>query len=126
MPAYAPRVTYTDGEVVELGADNPYDKIDRTRLRLFELVHKETKQVAIKLHILPEQRLIWRVRTAMRPGHPPFIAHIIGKQQTVDGKNKQGIFVYFETDGSVEFMERFEEGHAFLSPVQLLPSEDWV
>lgn len=119
MSAYVPRVTYANGETHVLGPDFPYRSIDRTQLRLFELVNRTTQEVAVKMHVLPHQRLIWRMRGQLHPGGAHIRAHIIGKQHTSDSKNYQGIIVFFESDGSMEPLERFRDDHAFFSPIIL-------
>lgn len=125
MSAYIPRVTYKNGSVELLGNQNPYDKIDLSQLSVFEIVSRDQTHVAVKLNILPEQRLIWRLRK-LHYGTSIVTAHIVGKQQTIDGTNKQGIIVFYENDGSMDFMERFSDNYSFFAPPQLLPNEKWI
>jgi len=51
----------------------------------------------------------------MKNGSVSEVCHIIGKQETINGKNYQGIIGLFESDGRVEVAGKFEEGHPFFS-----------
>jgi hypothetical protein len=123
------KAVYTDGthldQIEESGDKNEYKDIDRDKLQAFEL-WDEDKRV-ISLRFSKGQRLIWRRRTIMSPGGIVQQFHIIGKQQTVNGKNYQGIIAVFE-DGRVEVAGKFEEGHPFFQPVKIHKDEgeEWV
>ena len=103
-----------------------YDKLNRLKLRLFEIVNKESGETALKIELQPGDRLIWRNMTALSAGKGAEIVQLVGKQRTVQGKNVQWIALFFERDKKVEFFDRFDQRHPFLYGVQLLPCEDWV
>lgn len=125
-PKYAWRATYNDGTVINWNTPGfSYSDINRDRLRLFELVSKESGESVLKIQVEPGDRLIWRNMTAIRPGGGVEIVQMVGKQRTMNGKNVQAIALFFERDRTVEMFDRFDPKHPFLRGVQLLPFEDW-
>lgn len=126
IPRYAWKATYDDRTVVMWNAPGiSYNDINRLKLRLFEIVSKESGETALKVELQPGDRLIWRNMTAISAGKGAEIVQLVGKQRTVNGKNVQWIALFFEKDKRVEFFDRFDEKHTFLQGVQLLPFEDW-
>jgi hypothetical protein len=126
MSLYRWRAIHEDGFTLEEKPNDEfavYSNINRKKLRVFELFNKETKEVKLSIKFYPGQRLIWRRRKEMAPGGKENTVHIVGKQQTINGANKQGIALLFERDGTVEFFERFDPSHPFLRPIKLLPEE---
>jgi hypothetical protein len=112
------RATYDNGETIEKGK---YEDIDRERLRFFELLD-EDGNVRVKVKLEKGQRLIWRKRVELTPGEGEKVVHLVGKQETVEEKNVQGLCLLYE-DGTMEFFEKFNKEHPWLRPVVLLPEE---
>lgn len=124
------KAVYTDGtyldQIEPSGKKNVYADIQRDKLHSFELWDKNKR--VISLRFFENQRLIWRRRVLMSAGKATETIHIIGKQQTVNGKNYQGILAVFESDGRVEVAERFDEKHPFFKPVEIHEheGEEWI
>ena len=117
---------YNDGSVLHQiepdGTKNAYGDIDRTRLSFFQM--REGEMVIVNIPFEPGQRLIWRRRTEMSPGGGKQEAvHIIGKQETVDGENRQVVIALFESDGHTEVSDRYDEEHPWFFPITLHPHE---
>lgn len=125
-PQYAWRATYDDRTVVNWSTPGfSYKDINRTKLRLFEIVHKVSDESVLKIELQPGDRLIWRNMTTIRPGRGVEIVQMVGKQRTENGKNVQGIALFFERDRTVEFFDRFDPKHPFLRGHKLHPYEEW-
>ena len=124
------RAVYNDGshlmQIDYDGNKHSYSDIDRTKLEAFEMYEGGVRVISIRFK--PGQRLIWRRRVLMQSGGIKEVCHIIGKQETIDGKNYQGIIGLFESDGRIEVTGKFEEGHPWFSPVSVHESEgeDWA
>lgn len=124
------RAVYTDGsfltQINEDGTKNAYADIDRNNLAAFEMWEGTGVRV-LSLRFAPGQRLIWRRRVFMSQTNEGAgvseVVHIIGKQQTVEGKNYQGIIGLFESDGRVEVAGKFDENHPFFKPVAVHETE---
>lgn len=118
------KAVYTDGtyldQIEPSGNKNAYKDIQRDKLKYFELWDKDKR--IISLRFFKGQRLIWRRRTILRTGQEKQVIHLIGKQETVNGKNYQGIIAVFE-DGRVEVAGKFEEDHPFFKPVVIHEDE---
>ncbi len=118
------KAVYTDGtyldQIEPSGNKNAYKDIQRDKLKYFELWDKDRR--IISLRFSKGQRLIWRRRTILRTGQEKQVIHLIGKQETVNGKNYQGIIAVFE-DGRVEVAGKFEEDHPFFKPVVIHEDE---
>jgi hypothetical protein len=121
MSKFLPRVYYTDGSTFEL-LGNSYADIDRNKLQYFELYDKDTGESKVKIKFDSNQRLIWRKRVFQTVGQDGKEIHIVGKQETIDGKNYQGFLWLFE-DGTIEVGEKFKEGHPFFDNIILLDEE---
>ncbi len=124
------KAVYTDGthldQIEPSGKKNAYNDIEREKLHSFELWDDDDRIVSLRF--FKGQRLIWRRRVLMRAGEKIETIHIIGKQETVNGKNYQGILAVFESDGRVEVAGRFDEKHPFFKPVEIHKDEgeEWV
>lgn len=119
------RAHYNDGSTL---TEDPtkefanYSNINRHKLVMFELFNIENNQPVLKIKIDPGQRLIWRRRKAIEPGGDEKTVHIVGKQQTINGKNYQGIALLYD-DGTSEFFDKFNPKHPWLHPVILTDQE---
>ena len=120
---------YEDGtalnQIDPSGTRNGYADIDRDRLSAFEMWEGSTRVLFIRF--AKGQRLIWRRRVEMTPGGVVEVCHLVGKQETVRGKNYQGIVGLFESDGRIEVAGKFEEGHPWFFPVIIhqKEGEEW-
>lgn len=116
---------YNDGtflpQINSSGTRNSYQDINRDKLIAFEMWKDATRVLLIRF--APGQRLIWRRRVEMSPTGVAEVCHLIGKQETVNGKNYQGIMGLFESDGRIEVADRFEEGHPWFFPVKVHTEE---
>jgi hypothetical protein len=117
---------YSDGtslpQVGPSGEKHAYKDIDRGKLSAFEMWKGKNRVLLIRFK--KGQRLIWRRRVEFSPGSGAIeVCHIVGKQETVDGKNYQGIVGLFESDGRIEIADRFEEGHPWFFPVKVHKEE---
>ena len=121
-------VTYFDGthlnQIDSSGAKHTYKDINRDQLATFEMWNGDTRVLLVRFK--KGQRLIWRRRVETSPSGISEICHIIGKQETINGKNYQGIIGLFESDGRIEMTGKFEEGHPWFFPVKLHPHEGEV
>lgn len=121
---------YADGtslcQIEPSGKTNAYADIDRHHLTAFEMWENKTR--LFFLIFKPGQRLIWRRRVEMSPSGLGEVCHIIGKQETINGKNFQGIIGLFESDGHIEVTGKLEEGHPWFFPISVHPNEgeNWV
>jgi len=144
-PKYEWRATYTDGST-EQGTKHAYAAIDHSKLCLFEIIHKETGAVALRIKVEPGQKLIWRsketgavaLRIKVEPGQKLIwrsgqsyntkqeysVIHIIGKQEKIDGVNRQGFALFYETDGTSEFFDRFDPEHPWLKKIMPILESD--
>jgi hypothetical protein len=114
------KAQYDDQTIVR--QDNlGYDDLDHSKLVAFALFNGDVKVIQINLR--KEDRLIWRRRVAMKVGGVSEICHILGKQATIDGVNKQWVCGYFVSDGHIEFAPKFTKGDAWLYPPQFLEGE---
>lgn len=119
---YTWRAIYNDGTSLSQ-VENAYADIDRTKLQTFEILDPNGK-VIFSLPLEPTERLIWRRRTEMSPGKEVIeTCHIIGKQETVNGENRQVVFALFESDGHVEVSDKWDEKHPWFFPVTIHPAE---
>lgn len=125
------RAVYTDGTTLDQvepdGTKHGYGDIDRTCLAFFELHDWEASHPVFRIRLDYGDRLIWRRRVDMTGGGTVECCHIVGKQNTINGKNRQWIAGVFESDGRMEYADRFKEGDPWFAPVQLRPNEgeDW-
>ena len=119
---------YNDGtslaQVEASGKKNTYSDIKREKLWAFEMWDGNTRLLFMRFQ--HGQRLIWRRRIETSPGGTIEVCHIIGKQETVNGKNYQGIIGLFESDGRIEVTGKFEEGHPWFFPVAIHKNEGEV
>jgi hypothetical protein len=125
MAKYRFKAHYNDGTTFVEDPKDPYanySNINRNKLEAFELFDIDNNQTAIKIKFLPGQRLVWRRRKALVAGRGEITVHIIGKQQTINGRNVQGVALLYP-DGTTEFFEKFNSGHPWLRPIDLLPEE---
>lgn len=127
MSKYKWKAIYKNGDTLDQvntdGSKNGYGDIDRSQLVGFELWDGKFRVFYTKIE--PGQRLIWRRRTEMIPGQGQGeVVHIVGKQETIDGENIQGIVCIFESDGRMEATDRFDPNHPWLYPVQPIPEEN--
>lgn len=129
--SYTWKALYKDGASLEqierTGKKNTYADIDRKKLSGFELWNGSNRVFYLKID--RGQRLIWRRRTEMGQGGQVLgVCHIVGKQETVEGKNIQGIALIFESDGRIEMADRFDENHPWLYPIMVNKDdgEDWL
>ena len=116
---------YNDGtflrQIESSVAKNSYVDINRNKLSAFEMWEGSNRLLII--HFSPGQRLIWRRRVEMSAAGIVEVCHLIGKQETIGGKNYQGIVGLFESDGRIEVTGKFEEGHPWFFPVRVHPEE---
>lgn len=115
-PKYEWRATYANGET-QRGTKHAYAAIDHGKLRLFEIIHKETGAVALRVRVEEGQKLIWRSGQSYNTKHEFSVIHIIGKQEKIDGVNRQGFCLFYETDGTSEFFDRFDPEHPWLKKI---------
>jgi hypothetical protein len=116
---------YNDGtalhQIEDSGKKNAYQDIDRDKLESFEMWENGRRLVYIRFK--RGQQLIWRRRVETSPTGITEVCHIIGKQETVNGENIQGIIGLFETDGRIEITGRFYEGHPWFFPIEVHDKE---
>lgn len=116
---------YDDGgslsQIDSRGNLHPYKDIDREKLVAFEMWEGSFRLFFLRFK--KGQRLIWRRRVEMSPGGVREVCHLIGKQETINGRNYQGIVGLFESDGRIELTGRLEEGHPWFFPIQVHPDE---
>ncbi len=116
---------YDDGKFLSQinpdGSRNSYQDIQRDKLIAFEMWQESNRVLFIRFK--KSQRLIWRRRVEMSPQGIVEICHLVGKQETINGKNYQGIIGLFESDGRIETAGKFEEGHPWFFPVVVHPNE---
>lgn len=123
---------YSDGtqllQVEPDGKKNTYSDIDREKLVAFEMWENVPRRMILSLRFKKGQRLIWRRRVEMEGGLVSEVCHILGKQETVNGKNYQGIIGLFESDGRIEVTGKFEEGHPWFFPIKVheKEKEEWI
>jgi hypothetical protein len=117
------KAEYINGDILSEAKDIGYHHIDRSKLCFFSLEDRETKETKLKIEILPDQNLIWRRRYAVHSNGKQEIAHLVGKQINKDGKNYQWLALLFESDGRVEFFDKFNANNIFLNEVVLLDFE---
>lgn len=119
---------YTDGTALrqynEGGAGKKYTDINRSTLKEFRLYVDGVKKVVICLD--ENKRLIYRKRVAMvisgsTQGQQQ-VVYIVGWQEKRDGKNTQMLCFLFD-DGHVEILDKFDESHAWSSPITFMPEE---
>lgn len=122
-PKYEWRATYTDGST-EQGTKHAYAAIDHSKLCLFEIIHKETGAVALRIKVEPGQKLIWRSGQSYNTKQEYSVIHIIGKQEKIDGVNRQGFALFYETDGTSEFFDRFDPEHPWLKKIMPILESD--
>jgi hypothetical protein len=121
------RAVYANGEVLpqvnEDGSKNSYYDIDHSRLVFFEMWEGGHK--VLSLRVGKNDRLIWRRRIERTPTEIKEVCHLIGKQQTVSGKNFQGLIALFESDGTVEVADKFDENNPWFFPIIKHEREEW-
>ena len=102
---YTWRAYYNDGTFLDQGSQvgdkKDYGAIDRTKLIAFEIL--DEKKRVYMVHLLPGQRLIYRMRVSrdFYNSDIQFTIWLVGWQQTINGKNIQSIAHIFP-DGHVE------------------------
>ena len=122
-PKYEWRATYADGST-QKGTEHAYAAIDHGSLRLFEIIHKETGAVALRVKVEAGQKLIWRSGQSINTRKEFTVVHIIGKQEKIDGVNRQGFALFSEADGTSEFFDRFDPEHPWLKKVMPILESD--
>lgn len=121
-------VVYDDGsELWQHGPDgkeHSYADIDRSRISEFHLRLRGQDKTVIAYALEPGQRLIYRKRHSMSgiTGEKNWTIHLVGWQQTVNGKNVQCLSWVFP-DGSIINTGRFREDHPIFYSVELLDME---
>lgn len=119
------KAKYTSGaslsQIDPSGKLNAYQDIDRENLVAFEMWEGSSRLFFLRFK--KGQRLIWRRRVEMSPQGIVEVCHLIGKQETIGGKNYQGIIGLFESDGRIEICGRLEEGHPWFFPIKVHPQE---
>jgi hypothetical protein len=95
----------------DLPGGKDYYKIDRTKLKSFELYDKDTGKTIFTMPLKPDQRLIYRrrVHQDFHTGEIQKVIYLVGWQKTVNGKNVQSIAHIYE-DGKIELKDRWEGG----------------
>lgn len=117
--------TYTDGTTLGQYNDSgevSSEQIDRSRLATFALISEDASRI-LQLHLEPGQRLIYRRRVEQSVGGSPVTCYLFGWQQTIHGQNVQSIWYVFDEGARIELAGRFQEGHPWFYPVQLVPCE---
>jgi len=136
MPKYHWVAYYKNGEAVSplthKKPNNPdlpisYDDLKREDLIAFALFEGSVKEhrLIFMLHLDPGQRLIYRRRVEIhQSSQQEIVCHLLGWQQTIQGKNVQSIAYIFETNDTpiIHLAGRFREGESgifswFYSPV---------
>ena len=116
---------YRDG--TSLASDDaPSEQIDRGQVVRLALVDAARGYQIVVQHLEPGWRLIYRRRTELRAGQPSLVAHLLGWQQTVAGRNVQHVSVVFEDDGGgwhVENIGRWREDHPWFYPIAPVPAD---
>jgi len=116
------RAVYTDGAYLDSkDAEKGYESIDRDRLASFCLIRDD--KVIFHLLLQKGQRLIWRKRIFLTPGHADRVWHLVGWQKTVNGENIQCIGYVSEEDGSVIMAGEWQGEHVLMEAVELVPCE---
>ena len=115
------KAIYDDGTSLEQGN---YEDINKEKLIAFEIWNGDIRLISLRFQ--KGQRLIWRRRVEMSQGGQKEVCHIIGKQETINGKNYQGIVGLFESDGRIEVTGKFEEGHPWFYSPQIHKGEKWL
>lgn len=111
------RAVYSDGSYLEEGK---YPDIDRTRLVEFLLLDVQ-KQVRMRMHLFPGQKLIYRKRRLgkLAPATGEIIVtgtiHVVGFHENRQGTNVQMLSFLFP-DGHIELMDRFRADKANFEP----------
>ena len=114
MSEYSWRAIYEDGtfldEYKEDKTPNSYWDIDRTRLIIFELF-KNGKSI-YRLHLEPEQTLIYRRRVRADPGgNVLYVFYMVGWQQKIKGQNVQSIaYIQDDDESPISSAGRWEGG----------------
>ena len=100
------------------GSKNSYREIKRKNLVQFRLISLQTGKTAVTVNLDENKKLIWRMRVAMNmmSGRELVRVHLVGWQENINYYNVQ-MFCALFPDGSVEFIDRFREGHEWLYPV---------
>lgn len=117
---YTFKATYDDGTFLVGTDDTPYESIDRARLRTFDLIRKDNHDdIKLRVHIAPGQRLVFRRRSRMSFSEKETHIYIVGKQETIDGRNVQRIAVLYNDTGAVELLDKYMETEPFSEPVPI-------
>jgi hypothetical protein len=115
------RAYYRDGRIVKQhqdGKELSYENLERDQVIGFALFEQQTEQQIFKLHLDPDQKLIYRRRTWMRVGERTEVCHLVGWRRNINGESVQAISYVFQSDGRIEMAGRFRENHpVFDSPV---------
>lgn len=125
--SYAWKAVYNDGTELNKynpdGTKNAYRDIDREKLQSIEIWNGDA--LIMRTHIGDNQRLILRgVELINNKGaHNSFI--LVGKQETINGKNYQGLCLINESDGSMEFGGKFDKNHPWFRPITTFEYEGW-
>jgi hypothetical protein len=123
LPKYRWQAVYKNGDITTESKVSSYEDIDRSNLRFFQIIDPETTDIKLKIEILEHQSLIWRRRYSISTNGKKEIAHLVGKQTNQDGKNYQWIALLFESDGRVEFFDKFNPNSPFLNEMELFDFE---
>lgn len=125
---YIWQANYLDGtslrQIDSEGNKFAYGDIQRNKLESFDIVDSTNDQVMLRVTFTPGDKLIWRRRVEMNPeSGVTEVCHIVGKQATINGENRQVVFAFFESDGRTEVSDKFDETHPWFFPVQIHPNE---
>lgn len=102
------------------GHENKYTDIDKPRLAQFVLYRNE--KPAVVIHLGGNKRLIYRMRRAMDNRGNEETVFLAGWQEKRNGMNIQ-MLVFLFSDGHVEIVDRFHEGHPWFYGIQFLEEE---
>lgn len=99
------------------------EQIDRSKLASFVLVSEDGNHL-FRLHLEPEQRLIFRRRVEQpQGGSEQIVAYLCGWQQTIEGRNVQSLAWIFDEGRRVEWTGKFTEKHRWFYAPQLVRCE---
>ena len=96
------RAIYRDGtefHQYENGQEQTYEKIDKDRLKFFDLINNGT--TVLRLHLFDGRKLIYRRRTILsQQTGERRVLYLVGWQKNLNGENVQSI-AYVNEDGSI-------------------------
>jgi hypothetical protein len=116
---------YQDGSVLHQYNDGEktwHDEIDREGLVMLVVIDQRGKTKLV-IHLDKNKRLIWRIISAIGFRGLKERVHLVGWQENRRGQNVQMLCAVF-ADGTVEIVDRFKEGHPWLSPIIIRKGEE--